>query len=335
MNKEILKDIVILYVEDEDDIREFTTKTLQKLVKSVITASNGLLGLEIFTEHFKNPDLPNFDVVVTDINMPKLNGLDMLVKIYEIDSTVPSVITTAHNDVNFLKKAIDLGVRGYATKPLNLFQLIESISTSVESRVLRKQLEKINKELEEQVNERTLELQDIIHKLEVNSKELLYEATHDHLTGLYNRQKFNTQLDDEIQRANRYNNSFSIIMYDIDDFKNINDTYGHDVGDEVLICLAKLSSKHIRTVDILARWGGEEFMILLPQTNITNALSIAQHIRKSIEKTCLSKSFQDVITASFGVCEFIKNDKKNTFLKKVDDLLYKAKDSGKNIVVGS
>ncbi len=123
-------------------------KMLEKLVKSVKTANNGLAGLETFKEHFENPDLPTFDIIVTDITMPKMNGLDMLVKIYEIDSTIPSVITTAHNDVNFLKKAIDLGVGGYATKPLNLFQLLESISMAVESRILRKQLEKTNKELE-------------------------------------------------------------------------------------------------------------------------------------------------------------------------------------------
>ncbi len=335
MSKEIIKNITILYVEDEDDVREFTAKTLKKLVKNVKTANNGLEGLEVFTEYFNNPDLEVFDVIVTDINMPKMNGLDMLVKIHEIDSSVPLVITTAHNDVNFLKKAIDLGVRGYATKPLNLFQLVKSISTAVESRVLRKELEKINKELEEQVNQRTAELQNIIHKLELNSKELLYEATHDHLTGLYNRQKFNTQLDDEIKRANRYNNPLSIIMYDIDDFKNINDTYGHDIGDEVLVSLSKLSATHLRNVDILARWGGEEFMILLPQTAIENALNIAENIRKSIERACLSESLKSTITASFGVCSFIKGDTKNTFLKRVDDFLYKAKDAGKNIVISS
>ncbi len=335
MNKEILKEIAILYVEDEDDIREFTTKTLKKIVKNVITAPNGAVGLEIFMEYFNNPDLPNFDVIVTDINMPKLNGLDMLVEIYKIDTTIPSVITTAHNDVNFLKKAIDLGVRGYATKPLNLFQLIESISTAVESRVLRKQLEQINKELEEQVNQRTLELQDIINKLKVNSKELLYEATHDHLTSLYNRQKFNTQLDDEIQRMIRYHTPLSIIMYDIDDFKNINDTYGHDIGDEVLISLSKLSSEHLRNVDILARWGGEEFMILLPQTTLENASNVANNLRKSIEDASFSELLKNNITASFGVCEFTKDDTKGTFLKKVDDFLYKAKDLGKNIVINS
>ncbi|MCK5110170.1 MAG: diguanylate cyclase [Arcobacteraceae bacterium] len=333
MNKEILKDIVILYVEDEEDVREFTSKTLEKLVKCVKTANNGLAGLETFIEHFENPDLPTFDIIITDINMPKMNGLDMLVKIYEIDSTIPSVITTAHNDVNFLKKAIDLGVRGYATKPLNLFQLLESISMAVESRVLRKQLENTNKELEKQVSQRTIELQNIIHKLEVNSKELLYEATHDHLTSIYNRQKFTTELDYEIKRANRYNNKLSIIMYDIDSFKNINDTYGHDIGDEVLIAISNLSTKHLRNVDILARWGGEEFMILLPQTTIKDASRIAENIRKAIEKACLSQVLKGNITASFGVCEFIQKENKDTFLKRVDEALYKAKNSGKNIVV--
>ncbi len=333
MNKEILKKIVVLYVEDEDDVRNFTAKTLCKLVKDIKTAQNGLEGLNTFKEHLENPDLPNFDIVVTDINMPKMDGIEMLEEMNKIDSTIPSVITTAHEDKHFLKKAIDLGVRGYATKPLNLFQLIKSISVAVESKVLRKQLEQKNKELEEQVSQRTMELQNTIHKLKINSKELLYQATHDHLTNIYNRQKFNTQLDDEIGRSNRYHNELSIIMYDIDFFKKINDTYGHDIGDEVLISIAKISTKLLRNVDILARWGGEEFMILLPQTAIKNALNIAEKIRKAIEEECLSKTIEGKITASFGVCEFIKDEDKDTFLKRVDDLLYKAKESGRNIVI--
>ncbi len=121
-------------------------------------------------------------------------------------------------------------------------------------------------------------------------------------------------------------------MYDIDSFKNINDTYGHDIGDEVLIAISKLSTKHLRNVDILARWGGKEFMILLPQTTIKDASRIAENIRNAIEKACLSQVLESNITASFGVCEFIQKETKDTFLKRVDEALYKAKNSGKNAV---
>jgi diguanylate cyclase (GGDEF)-like protein len=121
-------------------------------------------------------------------------------------------------------------------------------------------------------------------------------------------------------------------MYDIDYFKNINDTYGHLIGDQVLIKMSNLVLHYIRDVDILARWGGEEFMILLPETNLKGALIVAQNIRKAIEEASFSQHFKKTITASFGVYEFHKDDTVDNLLQKVDSLLYEAKDSGRNKV---
>ncbi len=333
LNKDILKHITVLYVEDEEDLLIFTSKTLGKLVKTISTAKNGREGLELFTKHHNDPSLTNFDVVITDINMPKMNGLEMIEAIHKISNTVPCVITTAHNDANFLKKAIDLGVSGYATKPLNLFQLLESISRSVESIILRRKLEQVNKDLEKEVELRTAELKLTIEKLENSSKELLHEATHDHLTNIFNRQKLNTELDKEISRSHRYKHNLSIIMLDIDFFKQINDTYGHNIGDEVLISISNISNSSIRNVDILARWGGEEFMILLPETTISNAINVAEHLRVNIGNAKLIPSKDVKITASFGVCTLKEKETKDDFLKRVDILLYEAKESGRDKVV--
>ena len=122
MNKEILKTISVLYVEDENDVRGFTSKLLSSLLRKVYVAQDGQEGLQIFEE---NQD--DIDLIVTDINMPKMDGLSMGAAIKKINIEIPIVITSAHNDTNFLKRAIEIGVTTYAMKPIDLYQLVESI----------------------------------------------------------------------------------------------------------------------------------------------------------------------------------------------------------------
>ena len=332
-NKELLKEVNILYVEDEEEIREFASKTLVTLVKNLVVAVNGQEGLDIFTKYYESEELDQFDLVITDINMPKMSGLDMIEAIHKIDSDIPSVVTTAHGDSDFLKHAIELGVRGYVMKPMNLFKLIDGIIVASESRMLRKKLQLTNQNLEIQVHQRTAELEATVKELEINSIKLLYEATHDHLTSLYNRQKLTEELKREILREHRYKRSLAIVMFDIDLFKNINDTYGHDIGDDVLVAISNIATKHVRNVDTLARWGGEEFILLLPETSLEDACNVAEKLRLDIQNTALAQVEASKITASFGVSVFKEDDTQDTFLKRVDEALYKAKDDGRNKVV--
>ncbi len=156
MNKEILKNIKVLYVEDENDVREFTGKTIKAIVKEIIIAADGKEGLEKFNEHL------DVDLIVTDINMPKMGGLEMCAQIKQINPAIPIVITSAHNDPNFLKKAIDVGVSAYAMKPIDLYQLIESMIKAVEPVFLRKELEEVNLSLEEKVEEGIQKIKSIL-----------------------------------------------------------------------------------------------------------------------------------------------------------------------------
>ncbi len=119
-------------------------------------------------------------------------------------------------------------------------------------------------------------------------------------------------------------------MLDIDDFKNINDTFGHNVGDEVLIAIANSINKRIRKVDLAARWGGEEFVILLPETDLLSAVQVANDIRKLIENIKISKI--DKITASFGVAQYKTGDDLSSLIDRADRELYRAKRNGKNLV---
>lgn len=170
---------------------------------------------------------------------------------------------------------------------------------------------------------------DITKIKEMEEKLKLLSVT-DPLTQIYNRGKFNETLAEEIKRVKRYNTPLSIIMFDIDNFKDVNDTHGHDVGDDILVNLVNLVKGFIRETDIFSRWGGEEFMILLPITNLENAAILAERIRLEVMKNKF-----DVIgslTCSFGVSEFLPDDNMETFTKQVDNALYESKRKGKNRV---
>jgi diguanylate cyclase (GGDEF)-like protein len=168
-----------------------------------------------------------------------------------------------------------------------------------------------------------------------SEEEINLLATTDTLTGIANRREFTMQLEKEIERAKRYGTPLSLVMYDIDYFKRVNDTYGHDAGDSVLQVLTAVVKTKIRAVDIVARWGGEEFMILMPQSDGAAAGGAAEKLRQEIAQ----HPFEQVgtLTVSFGVTEFTPQDDMNAFLKRVDDALYQAKENGRNrieILVG-
>jgi diguanylate cyclase (GGDEF)-like protein/PAS domain S-box-containing protein len=156
-------------------------------------------------------------------------------------------------------------------------------------------------------------------------------ASVDTLTEIANRMKFDEVLKYSVDRAKRYNIELSVILFDIDNFKKVNDTYGHLIGDDVLKKIVQIGKENIRESDLIARWGGEEFMILQTDIPSKEALVLAERLRQAIE----SHIFKDVgkVTASFGVATFRNDEKTDSFLKRVDDALYSAKTSGKNKVV--
>lgn len=436
MNKEILKNIIVLYVEDEEDVREFTSKTISTIVNKVIIASNGKEGLEKFKE---NPDI---NLILTDINMPKMGGLEMCAEIRKEDDEIPIVITSAHSDPDFLKKSIEVKVNAYAMKPIDLYELIESMIKAVEPIFLREELKLVNENFENKieevicktksildaqdnivilstfdnitdVNKKFLEFFDVnsienfyekkesilntfkseygffskesinndknwilnlkklneidrvvkildkdnqerihtvnidkygnseeqyvisltdITKLKEKSNLLEYQATHDSLTGLFNKQKFKEIFTKEIRREKRYGNSLCVIIFNIDNFKNFNNDFGHFVGDEVLKIISNIVLNNVREHDSVVRWDEEEFFILLPQTKINGAEQVAEKIRTSIEKY-ENSSIPRQITASFGVTKLEEDDDEISIIKKAEEAMHIAKKRGKNLVI--
>ncbi len=159
----------------------------------------------------------------------------------------------------------------------------------------------------------------------------LRQSNTDSLTGLFNRRKGWEILEFEIRRAKRYHRLLSIIMFDLDHFKDINDRHGHVIGDRVLRGIAKTVQEQMRATDILMRWGGEEFIILSLETGQAEARQVAERLRSTVEFGPLQNSIH--LTASFGITDLQENDTFDSFLRRVDDKLYEAKSSGRNKVV--
>ena len=172
-------------------------------------------------------------------------------------------------------------------------------------------------------------LQDISERKKLE-EDLARLATIDSLTGLCNRHRFNELLKQEVARARRYHTPLSLIMFDLDYFKNVNDTYGHAVGDQVLQDVADVIRENVRATDWVGRWGGEEFLVLCPEATEKDAVSMAEKLRALVE----SHIFETVksITISCGVTRFKAHDSVDAFVSRADDGLYKAKDKGRNIV---
>jgi diguanylate cyclase (GGDEF)-like protein len=173
-------------------------------------------------------------------------------------------------------------------------------------------------------------LEDSNRKIFLKQEALEHQASTDQLTGIYNRFKLDEILQQEIDKYYRYGRTFCIMILDIDHFKNVNDTYGHQIGDYTLVEIAKTLQNSIRSSDTLVRWGGEEFLLLCLEIDKERALKMAENIRLKIESTKIQHV--GTKTVSIGVTANHTNDTIDTLTKRADTALYKAKTSGRNRV---
>lgn len=221
------------------------------------------------------------------------------------------------------------------------YQEIKSSALLVEKELLHEK-EKNEHYLKEEVSKRTTELLNVnqrlaqqAYELEQAKKELTVEATTDALSQLYNRRYFTEIASHIFQKTTMQRQNLSLLMIDIDKFKEVNDTYGHDIGDKAIVCCADIFKKLARSSDIVTRYGGEEFIILLPATALKDALVFAERVRSKIETQMQCQDFDTLkLTVSIGVTQMVTEDKAiEDLVKRSDEALYKAKNAGRNRVV--
>ncbi len=246
------------------------------------------------------------DLILLDIMMPDMDGYEVCQKLKSNQTTkdIPIIFITAKTDEDSIEKAYDVGGIDYITKPFKPKELLVRVR-------------------------RELQLQELQTKLKLL-------ASTDPMTRLYNRRYFTKTSKHTLDLSKREKQNLSIIMLDIDKFKNVNDTYGHQVGDDVIITLANKLIEHQRKSDIICRYGGEEFVILLPNTSIESSEIVAKKIRKDIESLTIKVPSNENLkfTISLGVSQVDLENENNIelALKRADDALYEAKESGRNKV---
>lgn len=227
---------------------------------------------------------------------------------------------------NLVKQSIKIKNRKYNDVSQIESPILEIALLSASFENMAQSINGYQNSLEEKVKQRTEELL-------VKNAELLRLSITDNLTKLYNRVKLDKSLQEEMNRSLRYNTNFSIILLDIDYFKKVNDNFGHQVGDEVLIESAQVLSKNIRNVDILGRWGGEEFLVICPETKIEDAIKVASHINVAI-KLHKFTTYPNTVTMSLGVASFNKDIKNvDNIILNADKALYQAKEEGRDRVI--
>lgn len=194
--------------------------------------------------------------------------------------------------------------------------------------MLKQELEESKKSLKKIENERNRALARMNRELQQKIDEVEKLATTDPLTGASNRRHFESVAHQEIERSHRFNEPMSIVLMDIDFFKDINDMLGHSGGDQALITVTGEIRRHIRSIDLLARWGGDELVILLPHTALEDSVGVAEKIRMAIELIAMDEQ----ITLSLGVSALTNEDGLNELLKRADQALYRSKHNGRNRV---
>jgi len=298
---------IILLVEDSKTTVAMLSRYLAGHYR-LLHAKDGVEAWELLTKH------PEIDLVITDINMPRLSGHQLLVKIRKVEDAhlknIPVIIMTTADDNVDRNLAFLNGANDFIYKPIDEMELQARVN--VHYRLAR-----------------------TIRELEANRKLLAEQATTDPLTGLKNRRAFNENGAKHLALARRYNTSLSVIMADIDHFKNINDTHGHDAGDEVLVAVARILDGATRAEDSVARIGGEEFALLLPSTNRLGAAVLAESIRAAVEKRKFvldGRSVTVTVTISIGIASYEaeQTDTIEGLLKIADQRLYLAKKNGRN-----
>jgi len=294
----------ILIIDDSATARELIRDTVErtKLFVTYHEAANGAEGIAILRRH-------PIDVVLCDLEMPGMGGLELLAKMNASEALrdIPVILLTGNENHAEKIRCLGEGASDYVTKPFHPGELAARIRVQLKIKTLQDSLRESNRELERL-------------------------STTDHLTGLANRRHFMERLSKEFLHSQRTGMPLALIMVDLDHFKTINDSRGHQGGDQVLREVAEILGRQMRPYDLAARFGGEEFSIILPETDLAGALGVARRLRELTESHHFHPPADGLtITASFGVAA-TPMDSVEALIRNADAALYHAKHQGRNRV---
>ena len=328
----VIRTMMVLLKEFALDIAEIKTERFCR-------------GMDDFADRFFEQKKPKRILSLFDKQKPVITGFidDQKRYIGEREDELRNII-------DLLTRAmvsVDTENDAYHRQILKQSEKMERITRLDDIRKIKSALEKEVETLRETVRSKQEDERERIENLSGQVQSLRQELAHakeeslrDGLTGVYNRRAFDEHLQSLAERNLLLRQDFSVLILDIDDFKHVNDNYGHPVGDRVLLAMANTFGQMVRSDDFLARYGGEEFVIILPGASRRNAVKKAKQICKTIHKTRYTLEPDDAqsslsITVSIGVAAFAKGDTAQTVLEKADQALYKAKQSGKNCVMSA
>jgi diguanylate cyclase (GGDEF)-like protein len=296
----------VLIVDDEEVIRQLLTDVLCDAGYQVETAACGEDAILKLRDN-------RYDFVITDMMMPGIGGVQVVETVKQLDPETEVIVMTGYASLNTAVECMKLGAADYLTKPVN----IDEIRIRLQHMLEKRRLQQVAKEVE-------------------FYKEL---SRTDGLTQLYNHKFFHQLLATEVSRAQRYARSVSLLMIDVDHFKNYNDMNGHPMGDSALQKVAWLLSECSRSPDSVCRYGGEEFAVIAPETDKAGGLLLGERLRKRVAETPFDKAEAmplGKLTISIGAASLPEDAAtKPELIEKADQALYRAKASGRNCVVGA
>lgn len=304
----------ILIAEDDAVSRAILRRAVEKLGHGCLAASNGGEAWELFKEH------PDFDVIISDWMMPGVDGLELCRRVRKhghTDGYTYFIFLTALGDKEHLLQGLEAGADDYLSKPLDRDELRMRLTSALRVTELHRRLVFQNGELEE------------LNRL------LFEQSRKDPLTSLGNRLRLREDLEALSAKAHRYDHSYAVVICDVDFFKAYNDRHGHLAGDDVLRRVAETISADLRGGDAAYRYGGEEFLILLPEQDPLTATAVAERLRDAVQGLAIPHGASEaasVVTLSAGVAALPASGDPDDLLRKTDSALYAAKKAGRNRV---
>lgn len=300
----------ILVADDEPANRALIQRRLERAGYRVLTAQNGREAVDVALK-----SLP--DLVLLDVMMPVMDGLEACQLIKETEAThdIPVIFLSARDETDLKVSGLNLGANDYISKPFKAEELIARVSVAMR---LKRERDALRRTADE---------------ARVYAEAAQERAMTDALTGLLNRYGLQRILAHEYAEARRYNRPLSCLVIDIDNFKTINDTYGHTTGDAALKQVASILNEAVRRSDMVCRLGGEEFLALLPETTLDGALALAEKIRATTSEREFGESLRIFhLTLSIGAAALQDNESGNDMIARADMALYHAKEKGRNRV---